>query len=76
MQLSKYKRLYEHNFSKEPGGHVEFIVATRKMVPPLIQLAEAVGLMLGEGQNYHHDSIPYQQLKQKVHDALREVESA
>ena len=75
MKLAKYKELHEKNYGPEYGGHVQYFVATKKMVPLLIKVAESAERLLGEGQCLHRDSTAYQNLLGDLHRTLRDVES-
>jgi hypothetical protein len=72
--LDKFEQRHNRAHGGDYGGQTEYYMATGKMVPPLIAVARAAFKLMGEGQNYHHDSEPYQAILRELHSALRDVE--
>jgi hypothetical protein len=58
--LDKFDKQHRRAHGEGYGGQTEYYMATGKMVPHLISVARAAFKLMGEGQNYHHDSEPYQ----------------
>ncbi len=74
--LDKFEKLHIRAHGPGYGGQTEYFMESGKMVGPLINVAKAAFRLMGEGQNYHHDSKPYQELVRDLHNALKEVEGA
>lgn len=71
-RLNEFQRKYERNFSKEGGGHVEYVSASKRMVPPLITIARASRALM----TIHQDTPEGYRLRDEIHRALREIENA
>ena len=71
-KLTELQEKYDRNFSKEPGGHVAFVSAAGRMVPPLITIARASRALM----TIHQDTPEGYRLRDQIHRALREIENA
>lgn len=70
--LNDFQRKYDRNFSREGGGHVEFVSAAKRIVPPLITIARASRALM----TIHQDTPEGYRLRDEIHRALREIENA
>ncbi len=70
MTLEDFKALHHRCYHGDYGGHVQYNVAAREMVPHLIKVAEmAVQLF-----NVHQDTKEGQHLRMEMHKAIRGFE--
>ena len=70
--LTRLERLYEHNFSKEIGGHVAWVTATKKTQLQMITIARNARALM----SIHQDTPEGYRLRSQIHQALREIENA
>lgn len=70
MTLSELQKKHDRNFGKEPGGHVEYVMACKHAVPPLIRIAHCARALMVT----HQDTERGVQLRQQMHEAIRELE--